>query len=676
MDIFKQANHPITITMQLRPIKKGFLFLCLFIPGLAFGQPADPLVDSLVRELSRSREDTNKVKLLMDLGNNIGYYDANKALAYASQGLELSKRINYPTGIARTHYLLGNTYLDLGDYTKARENLDEAEKIFESLQRTDMIGMIQNARGNWYYMQSDMWNASHYYMKATEIFHQLKDTIKEIFPYQNLIASLGETKNYEKAITLSKKLLVLLEKRGDSLQLAHALNHIVLNNIARGNMQEAGSYVPRLLSFIENTLDFNLASDSYNVIGEYYYKNNQYDTAIRYYKIALDKALRNNYQPAQYNLSIGAAYLKKNELPLAYTYLAKAVEQAREANSRDIYFRACLPLSEYYEKTNDIHYAYYYLQEYTKLNDSILVEETRQYSTHLEAVYENNKKENEILQLKTTELQKTLAIRKRNNYLYLAGGLFLVAVIFFLLKSRNDQIKRRLLEQDQKLKDEKILSLEKEQQVISLQAMVSGQETERNRVAKDLHDGLGGLFSTAKMMLSTLEHEQEGLKNNPLFAKSFELVNSAAEEVRRIAHNMMPEVLMKMGLVQSIREMCNSISAGKILQCAVQAYGMDKRLASSTEIMLFRIIQELMNNIIKHANATEAIIQLNREGNRLSITVEDNGRGFPATDPEDPATAGLASVQNRVTYLNGNFSIDSRQEVGTTVMMDFLIHES
>lgn len=178
------------------------------------------------------------------------------------------------------------------------------------------------------------------------------------------------------------------------------------------------------------------------------------------------------------------------------------------------------------------------------------------------------------------------------------------------------------------------------------------------------------------MMLSTLEHEQEGLKNNPLFAKSYELVNSAAEEVRRIAHNMMPEVLMKMGLVPSIREMCNSISAGKILQCSVQAYGMDKRLASSTEIMLFRIIQELMNNIIKHAHATQAIIQFNREGDRLSITVEDNGRGFPATDSDDPSTAGLTSVQNRVTYLNGNISIDSRQEVGTTVMMDFLIHES
>ena len=114
--------------MQLHTIKKGLLFLCLIIPGLAFGQPADPLVDSLLRELSRSHEDTNKVKLLMDLGNNIGYYDANKALSYASQGLELSKRINYPTGIARTHYLLGNTYLDLGDYSKARENLDATHR--------------------------------------------------------------------------------------------------------------------------------------------------------------------------------------------------------------------------------------------------------------------------------------------------------------------------------------------------------------------------------------------------------------------------------------------------------------------------------------------------------------------------------------------------------------------
>ena len=169
--------------------------------------------------------------------------------------------------------------------------------------------------------------------------------------------------------------------------------------------------------------------------------------------------------------------------------------------------------------------------------------------------------------------------------------------------------------------------------------------------------------------------ENENLKTNPLFSKSYDMVNTASEEVRRIAHNMMPEVLIKLGLVQASKELCNSISAGKLLQVSLQSYGMEKRLNASTEIMLFRIIQELLNNIIKHANATEAIIQFNRNDKRLSVTVEDNGRGFNLNETDDKTHAGLESVQNRVTYLNGKLSIESEKEIGTTVMMDFLINE-
>ena len=164
------------------------------------------------------------------------------------------------------------------------------------------------------------------------------------------------------------------------------------------------------------------------------------------------------------------------------------------------------------------------------------------------------------------------------------------------------------------------------------------------------------------------------LETNALFQKSFELVDSASVEVRRIAHNMMPEVLIKLGLIQAVQELCNSINAGKLILVSLQSYGMDNRLNASTEMMLFRIVQELMNNIMKHAQATEAIIQFNREGHRLSVTVEDNGRGFNLQETS-ATNAGLESVKSRVNYLNGNLSIDSEKEVGTTVLMDFLINE-
>ena len=143
------------------------------------------------------------------------------------------------------------------------------------------------------------------------------------------------------------------------------------------------------------------------------------------------------------------------------------------------------------------------------------------------------------------------------------------------------------------------------------------------------------------MYFSTLQHDAPELKENQLFQKSYAIVDTASEEVRRIAHNMMPEVLMKLGLTNALKDLCDNISAGRLLNVSLEVHGMNKRFNITTEIMLFRIVQELLNNIIKHAHASEAIIQFIREESRLSVIVEDNGRGFPegmdrglATDQE------------------------------------------
>ncbi|MBK8506840.1 MAG: hypothetical protein IPL46_34500 [Saprospiraceae bacterium] len=205
--------------------------------------------------------------------------------------------------------------------------------------------------------------------------------------------------------------------------------------------------------------------------------------------------------------------------------------------------------------------------------------------------------------------------------------------------------------------------------------MINGQESERTRIARDLHDGLGGIFSTVKMLFSTLEQDTPIITKNTLYQKTLDLINEAADELRKVAHNMMPDVLMKLGLVEALKEFCNNVSSGRLLKITFQSFGMEKRLNSSTEIMLYRIVQELVNNIIKHAQATEAIIQINREHNRLSLIIEDNGRGFDLTTTHKTSGLGMEAIKNRVAYLNGKFTVDSRKEIGTTVMVDLLVSE-
>ena len=179
----------------------------------------------------------------------------------------------------------------------------------------------------------------------------------------------------------------------------------------------------------------------------------------------------------------------------------------------------------------------------------------------------------------------------------------------------------------------------------------------------------------SKCTFSTLQHEQESLLHNTLFTKSYELIDTASEEVRRIAHNMMPEVLMKLGLMHALQDMCSNITAGKLLQVKLQSYQMGKRMDPSTEIMLYRIVQELLNNIIKHAQATKVIVQFNREADRLTVTVEDNGCGFNVQEVDEHKHLGLETIRSRVNYLNGNISIDSEAEIGTTVLMEFSMTE-
>jgi signal transduction histidine kinase len=363
-----------------------------------------------------------------------------------------------------------------------------------------------------------------------------------------------------------------------------------------------------------------------------------------------------------------------------YNEAAEVLENTYAAAMKDglknqAYKTASL-LSRTYENLNELKNGYHYARMAIELQDSIIQEDEAKMVNFLEAKYQHEKKEKEISTLQLVNKEKEFLINRKNWFI--AGSLSLALILILLAAyiTRYYKSKQKLLRQEKDLQQQKINNLEKQQQVASLQAMINGQETERTRIARDLHDGLGGIFSTVKMHYSTLQHDTPQVSGNPIYRKTMDLINNAAEELRRVAHNMMPEVLLKVGLNEALKDLCNNISSGKLLKITFQSYGMETRLSSSTEIMLYRIIQELVNNIIKHSEATEAIIQINREGNRLSLTIEDNGRGFDTLEAETGKSLGMNTVKSRVDYLNGSLSIDSRKDLGTTIMIDLLLNEN
>lgn len=156
-----------------------------------------------------------------------------------------------------------------------------------------------------------------------------------------------------------------------------------------------------------------------------------------------------------------------------------------------------------------------------------------------------------------------------------------------------------------------------------------------------------------------------------VFERSLDMIDTAIRELRRVAHNMMPEMLVKFGLDEALKEYCNSINTTKLVTVKYQSLGMETRLESSVEIIIYRIVQELLNNIIKHAAATAAFVQLIREGHRLNVVVEDNGKGFDTALPVTTLGAGLANVRSRVDYLKGQLAIHAEPGKGTLVNIEF-----
>jgi signal transduction histidine kinase len=229
-----------------------------------------------------------------------------------------------------------------------------------------------------------------------------------------------------------------------------------------------------------------------------------------------------------------------------------------------------------------------------------------------------------------------------------------------------------LAKKETELQKKQISELEKDRQLIAVDSMLKGQEDERSRLAKDLHDGLGGLLSGVKFSLSNMKDNLVITPENmAVFERSLDMLDTSIKELRRVAHNMMPEMLTKFGLDEALKEYCSTVNATKLLRVKYQSFGMETRPDASVEIIVFRIVQELLNNVMKHASATEVIVQLIRENNRLSVVVEDNGKGFDAALTETNKGAGWVNIRSRVDYLKGKLDIHSESGKGTLVTIEF-----
>jgi len=239
--------------------------------------------------------------------------------------------------------------------------------------------------------------------------------------------------------------------------------------------------------------------------------------------------------------------------------------------------------------------------------------------------------------------------------------------ITFILIQKNTKRKQKLAEQETLLETQKLTTVLKEQELTSIDAMIEGQEKERQRIANDLHDDLGGLMANVKLHFNALQD-----KNSPeLFAKTNILIDEAYQKVRTVAHAKNSGVIAKQGLLKAVQNMAEKISNSNKIEIDVIDHGLENRLENSLELTIFRIIQELITNVIKHANASQATIHLTNHEDTLNIMVEDNGKGFNQKKRIKVTNGmGISSIDKRVEHLNGTMTIESEINQGTTIIID------
>ena len=220
-----------------------------------------------------------------------------------------------------------------------------------------------------------------------------------------------------------------------------------------------------------------------------------------------------------------------------------------------------------------------------------------------------------------------------------------------------------------KLKQEKKLQTEViKQQDLATKAILQAEENERERIAKDLHDGVGQVMSAAKMNLSAFESEiafkDETQKLS--FEKIISLIDEGCKEVRSVSHQMMPNALLKAGLASAIKEFIDKID-NRILKVNLYSEGLNERIDNNIEIVLYRIIQECVNNVIKHSGANQLDISLIKDGDGISVSIEDNGKGFNTKDTTKFEGIGLKNIASRIEFLKGTVEFDSAEGRGTMV---------
>ncbi|MEO0330989.1 MAG: sensor histidine kinase, partial [Bacteroidota bacterium] len=654
------------------------LYVILLLLGFYLPSAAQNLstTDSLKQVLTETTEPAEKLPIYFQLAYNSFRNDIPQSREYTLQALQLSQQLADSANYYKALFYLGLVHRFEANYDSAMhyfqnvheyyiENEQESQAVFTLFN----MGVISNYRG-W-------WNKSlEYFMEGLQVAEESGEEAMQ----GEMLNSIGlvhlELKNFDQALSMVKQALVIFRRLERIPEQTNCVSNI-------GSIYSDMHQQDSALYYFKKSLELNELEDN-----NWGMAMSLFNIGFTYFELGLHKdALKNLEQSLKIRQQLGGY---QREIADSYTNIAQVYVKTGRSNQALPYALKAKVLADSLQVPQELRDAHQvlaqiyadlgqYEQSYlsqdivTTINDSLYNAEITRQVSELQAQYETEKKEKEIILLTQEREVQEAELDRKNTFLIasIIGCILLSSLIIVTVGFYRSKMKSRALitQKNEEINQRKIQELQQKQKLVSMDAMVTGQEEERKRIAKDLHDGLGSLLADVQMRFSSMKDTIQ-TERSSAYQQTNTLLDEACQEVRKIAHDMMPGALVKFGLVPAIQDSCSSLEKNTGIHVDFQVYGINERLEEKVEITIYRIVQELLSNIRKHAQAQEIIVQLSVHEGLLTLVVEDDGVGFDLATARAKDSLGLRSLESRAKYINGTLSIDAVLSQGTTVTIE------
>ncbi len=626
-------------------MRKLLLILLLCIPVFAFAQ--NKTVDSLEKVLANARPDTTRSDLYYNIALELQRMDPAQSQKMIDQSMAIAQKVNFQKGIANVYSFKSIQSSYKGEFDSMKVYSEKCIEIATKANFPLGIAKGQNGLGIFYWQTGNFSEAIKNHLSALAIREKLKDTVGIATSLGNLALVYFDNQNSKEA---ERNALL-------SVELAKKVNksNIVISNLQllanvygqAGKFDKALARDAEALILCKQHNDMRGLSQVYSNMANCYTAMKQYDKGLKYQLevLKIDEFFGDKKNISDTYMNISAAYADQKQFKPALDWMLKGLKYARESKYKQGEKQGWGALSNIYEQLGGYKNALAAHQKYQSMSVDLINEKSNQQIALMQTQFDTEKKEQKITLLNNENTIQKLSISKQETTIAIIISLLIVAVVVAWLIYNRNKLKQKAQLQAQMLEYQDTLT----------KAVIDAEEHERKRIGADLHDGVGQLFSAVKMNLNGL-FERINLQRDEdrfLAENTLALVDESCKEVRVISHQMMPNSLLKSGIASDLKKFIEKIDADS-LKIKLETTGFKDQLESNVETMLYRIIQETINNVIKHADATQLDITLKRDADEITAVIKDNGVGFDTTKAGSFEGIGLKNILTRIEYLRGN----------------------